>query len=265
MLIRVVIVVIVTSIFMIYGSGLLTILSFIGGAMWIAAFDKKQKREELSRREDKLHQVRTQLLYNDLHISQEYTGKDKNSSIILDENKKVVYLIKGETKRKFTYQDILQSEILEDGIQSTSTSRTSQIGSALVGGLIAGVPGLIIGGLSGKQNTINKVKKIDLRIIVNDTNEPIFHLNFLEVEDTFVKKDHPSYQAAIKDANHWHNLISVLIRKADEEDRRNDKNNQQNFQTETNSIDQLVKLSSLLKEGMITEDEYNKQKKKLLG
>jgi len=75
--------------------------------------------------------------------------------------------------RTFSYKDILESEVIIDGETVTKTSRTSQVGGAILGGIFAGGVGAVIGGLSGKTASKEKVKTIQLKIIVNDIKNPL--------------------------------------------------------------------------------------------
>jgi len=97
----------------------------------------------------------------------------------------------------------------------TKTVRSSQIGGALVGGIALGGVGLMIGGLSGKAESTEKVKRIDLRIIVNDTKNPLHDVNFLYIP---TNKESGYYQMSLQKARQWHGIIEVLIRQADTED-----------------------------------------------
>ncbi|MFJ7982229.1 hypothetical protein ACIQ1D_18380 [Lysinibacillus xylanilyticus] len=70
---------------------------------------------------------------------------DLNSTICaIDEQKEEVcffYLddnLKYTTSKKYTYEDILEVEVLVDGETITKTSRGSQLGGALLGGVLAG-------------------------------------------------------------------------------------------------------------------------------
>lgn len=72
----------------------------------------------------------------------------------------------------------------------------------------------------------------------------------------------------MKDARHWHGLMDVLIRRADEDDRMLNNNvPQELIQTSNhNSIaDELIKLSDLKTQGILSDDEFNLQKQKLLS
>lgn len=61
--------------------------------------------------------------------------------------------------------------------------------------------GAVIGGLSAKKTTTNRVTSVDLRVVVNDTREPLHTVRF------------PTRQSA----DHRHALISVIIRRSGED------------------------------------------------
>lgn len=201
--------------------------------------------------------------------TQKIVGIDNNTSIAIDENRKKVCLINFRNKqsRIFSYRDLLSSEIFEDGATVTKTMRGSQIGGALVGTVLLGGVGTIIGGLSGKRKTTGTVNKIDLRVTVNDTKNPVYEINFLSKE---TKKDKQMYQQAIQQARHWHGLIEVLIKRADIED--NQKTNVdvtapliQQASQQSSVADEVKKLADLKASGVLTVQEFEQQKRKLLG
>lgn len=200
----------------------------------------------------------------DFSATQKVIGDDGTTGLAIDEQRKKVCLIDHRQQnvscRVVTYKDLLSSEIFEDGATVTKTVRSSQIGGALVGGLALGGVGAIIGGLSGKTKTSGKVKRIDLRITVNDTQSPLHDVNFLNVE---TKQDGFIYQGAMKAARHWHGLVEVLIRRADTDD-------QENLATisqpQLSSVaDELKKLADLRDSGILSVEEFQQQKTRLLG
>jgi hypothetical protein len=159
----------------------------------------------------------------------------------------------------FDCKDFLQSEVIVDGESVTKTSRGSQIGGAIIGGILTGGVGAIIGGLSGKKNTTDTISKIHLQITVNDTTKPVRTIMYID-EKKSLKKDNPKYKEAHEKAIHWHNLISVLIKRADDNDKLISQTS-----TNSNKIDELSKLAQLRKEGILTEEEFIKEKQILLG
>lgn len=151
--------------------------------------------------------------------TQHIFSTDYKTGLAIDEKKKKICLLEHDGEKSLThvflYEDLLTSEIHEDGNTITQSVRMSQAGSALVGGLLFGGVGAVVGGLSGKTQTSSKIKSIDLRITVADTKKPIYDINILNTE---VSKEDIAYKSAMKNARHWHGLIAVLIKQADAED-----------------------------------------------
>jgi len=86
----------------------------------------------------------------------------------------------------------------------------------------------------------------------------IINIVFLSGEKQNIDMD---YKKAANDAKYWHGLLSVLIKQAEQEDV-----NAKYASSPNNNFvaDEIVKLGELLKKGLITEDEFAAQKKKLL-
>lgn len=182
--------------------------------------------------------------------SQRYTSVNGNDTLSIDEKNKRISFISLTTSenRVYSYHDILKSEILTDGSSVTSTNRASQLGGALLGGLLAGGVGALIGGLSGSTTSRDKVKKIELNIIVNDTVNPVYKIAFLDSEFSTYLKDSQEYKDGYNTAYHCHQLIGVLIRQADNEDKRKEQTNLDSVvkQSQDFSVaDELRKLQQL--------------------
>lgn len=204
------------------------------------------------------------------HVSKKIIGNDGNSGIAIDEQNNSVCLVTGQKNKIIQYKDILESEILKDGESLTKTSRSSQLGGMLLGGLVLGGVGAIIGGLSGKKTNINTIKRIDLKIIINDINEPIFFLNLLNVSNVLsdnegYKKNDDKYLTAIQEARKWNGVISVLIKKADEEDKKKEQTLNNVTNNNLSIADEIRKLKLLLDDGLLTNEEFEIQKIKLLN
>lgn len=198
----------------------------------------------------------------DFNPTEELMGSDLLTGIALDENRNKICLIKKIKKKYefqvFEYRELLSSELLEDGSSISKTSRGSQIGGALIGGLVLGPVGLLLGGLTGKKETIDKITRIDLAIVVNDSSDPRHIINLLNIE---TKKDNYMYQSTINKARLWQSKIEVLIKQADIDDSKN-----KIISNSNNSIaDELKKLSELKISGVLSELEYQQQKRKLLN
>jgi len=204
----------------------------------------------------------------DFTPTQKIMGCDGNSGLSFDESRKKICVIINRggyiSQRIIEYKDIISVEIFEDGSSVTKTVRSSQIGGAVIGGLVLGGVGAIIGGLSGKTETSGKIKRVDLRLILNDTNSPLHDVVLMNIE---AKKESIIYTHAIQQARFWHGLIEVLIKRADAEDRSLQlEGRPAAVAASTLSIaDEIKKLSELHQAGVLTAEEFQQQKNKLLN
>lgn len=202
---------------------------------------------------------------------------DLESAIALDETNKKVCLVQGSGHHQISkiieFKDILSSEIIENDESVIKTQRSSQIGGAIIGGIVLGGVGAIIGGLSGKKHQINKIKNIDLQILINDSKHPIYKINFLSVRKTSsfamnndkddsdgYSKDSGKYKYCISNATKWHSILKVIINNADKENNLNIQNN-----NNLSVSDEIRKLKALKDDGLITDDEFISQKNKVLN
>lgn len=155
----------------------------------------------------------------------------------------------------YSYKDIISSEILQDEVTVTKTDRINQLGGVLLGGLVLGKTGAVIGGLSGKKTSTQSINKIDLLITVNDSENPIHKINIANSWGGMKPVSYLDYEKAL----YWHNLISVLIKQAEQEDNiSNNKNTSQNI------IDDLNKLIELKNKGILTDEEFQKLKEHII-
>lgn len=134
-------------------------------------------------------------------------------SISFNENKEQIYFSNGNEIKQYSFSDIIESRIEENGESITKTSRGSQIGGAIVGGVIAGGVGAVIGGLSGEKKNITKIKSLELVIVVNDTIHPIHKIKLFS--NTGISPTDKNYVSIKEQVEHWHSLMSVFIKQAD--------------------------------------------------
>ncbi|MGF9975334.1 SHOCT domain-containing protein [Viridibacillus arvi] len=205
--------------------------------------------------------------------TQEFTSPNLESYIAIDEDNKKVCIIENKHKNtnswalskslsKFDYKyyvysfdEIIQSEIIKDGVTINKTSRGSQIGGAIIGGALAGGVGAIIGGLGGSSESTSVVNKLELQIAVNNAKKSSYKVIFKSPYDLgeFITGDEE------EKINHWYNLLTLIINRTDE-----------NVVSEktlpsTYVSDELKKLAELKHDGILTEEEFKQQKQKLLS
>jgi hypothetical protein len=151
--------------------------------------------------------------------------------IAIDDQSKQICLIKDELLKFIKYSDVIESEILLEGDTVTKTSRSSQLGGAIVGGLLLGGLGAVVGGLSGKTITSKSLKDVSLKLLINDTSSPVHIIDFMGVtlqphnfKTTFcIEKEErkevsglPDSATALQEAQKWHGLLSVIINQVEQ-------------------------------------------------
>jgi hypothetical protein len=206
--------------------------------------------------------MQNELAKHGVSVTKSIISDDRKVLLAIDEENKCLATVKlnGSTPifKRYDFKDVISSEIVEDGEQIIKTSRGSQLGGAIVGGVLLGGVGAIIGGLSGKKKANDKVKEIKLLITVNDMQSPVYEVYFLKTTPT--KKGSLIYKQAINSANEWHGLISVIVKRSDVEAAASTTGG-----NGKSVADELKKLSELLKEGIINQGDFESQKAKLLN
>jgi len=186
-----------------------------------------------------------------------YLSLSSGISIGFDgQRKKICFLDMMHKPLIYDYTKILQCEVVIDGQTVLRQSTSSTIGRAVLGGILTGGVGALIGGVTGKRTQDEKINNLDLKVVVNDTANPVFKINFLNIK---TQKGSAFYKMCYQKIETWHGIISVLIRQG------------QNDITETSArpspsvADELKKLRELVDNGILTGDEFDKQKAKLIG
>lgn len=209
-----------------------------------------------------------------LEESKVYMAHDYESKIILDDVHKKVMVIENKLSNVailsstlskydfeanvFPYRDILSIEIYVDGASITKTSRSSQLGGALVGGILAGGVGAIIGGTTGTKTTTENIKKIDLLITVNDIQKPIHAINFYSGDIDPTINSVGTAKTAMAICKEWYSILTHIIK-------QDDKKIESDTDTHNNIVQKLKELQELKVEGILTEEEFNTQKNKILN
>ena len=188
-------------------------------------------------------------------------------TFILDDFFKVLTIVSSLSSHTvLNYKDIIDVTYEEDGTTLYTKSASRTVGGALVGGALLGGAGAIVGGLSGNSKQNKVVKSMFIKILVRNTTTPTVSLNINYTGETYQTKNASSktiYDARVRSANQIKDLLSVVIDEG--------KNiSQVPMQPKANQgigsvADELVKLAKLKEQGLLTEEEFNAQKAKLLS
>ncbi len=195
-------------------------------------------------------------------------GYDNRYVFAIDEHSNQIALIKEDNKRMVPFKKIMSVEVIEDNKTIASKSTTRTIGGAVVGGVIAGGTGAIIGGLSGNTNNKKKVSKLSVKIIVRDINDPSLIIDCFDAKTmTYASeietegKGREIYNQCVSHANRIADIISVII---DSEDKKGVSATSMQGKPSDFIADELDKLAKLKEKGILTEEEFNIQKQRLL-
>lgn len=151
----------------------------------------------------------------------------------------------------FDYSEIIDFELIEDGTSITKGG----IGRALVGGAIFGGVGAIVGGTTGKKKTKTTCSKLQIKITLNNMENPIEYINFIQGE---IKTDGVIYRTFYNYAQQVLSALQIICNK-------NQMADKEEIKSPTYSkADEILKLKRLLDEGIITEEEFQKEKQNLL-
>ena len=195
-------------------------------------------------------------------------GKKNRYAFILDSIDRKIYYIDEVKTIDIPFEHIINVEVIEDNtiLSSKSTSRT--VGGALLGGALAGGAGMVVGGLSGDSKQKKKISEVKVKIKVRDYNTPSLTIPcFVGRELAFEGEVEPTdltYQEELQNAQKIADWVSVIIDEVDRLEKQSLK--PQLPSTDKNSVaDELAKLAKLKADGILTDEEFQIQKAKLLN
>lgn len=169
------------------------------------------------------------------------------------------------------YSNIINVTYEEDGNTLFSKSMARTVGGALVGNALMGGAGAIVGGLSGDTSRVRTIQSMNIKILVRNTATPCINLPINRRGEVFNTKDETSkknYQSRIREANAIKDLISVIIDNSSQQSTMKPTSSSQKNKEpipQTGIADELVKLAQLKDVGVLSEEEFQQQKKKILS
>jgi hypothetical protein len=178
--------------------------------------------------------------------------------LLLDEEHKLFKISKMgnllENFRVFSYDELQDYEIYENG--SSVSKGGISAGRAIVGGALAGPAGLLLGGLSGKKKMDSVCDRLSVKFTTNGLHGGVHEIKLITQA---TKKDSFSYKSSVKIADEIIYTFDTILQ---------EQNKINNTTTTTNDnlsvADELLKLKSLVDSGLLTQEEFESQKTKLL-
>lgn len=187
---------------------------------------------------------------------------------IMDDFFKVLVLISDSSHKVFNYTDIIEVSYEENGNQLFTKSTGRTVGGAIVGGVLMGGAGAVVGGLSGNSKQNKEIKSMNVKILLRNTDQTTYTLYFKDssgVLKTKEENDRKLYEKYLKNANRAKDLLSIIIDDARQNAPQIAHVVSQPVASKSPSIaDELTKLAKLKNDGILTEEEFQAQKAKLL-
>lgn len=183
-------------------------------------------------------------------LIEEFNPSKKFTGIQFDTNKKQFMINQGIDKI-FDYKEIVEFELLEDG----ETVTKGGLGRAITGAALFGGVGAVVGGVTAKRKTKSIVTSLKIKITLNDIQYPNTYISLIK---TKVKTDSFLYKSMYKEAQDILSILAIIVK-----ENENITNNI--VENKTSDVDEILKFKKLLDDGIITEDEFNKKKKLILG
>ena len=188
-------------------------------------------------------------------------------AFITDDVNKFFTIVTPDKIHVHRYSDIVSISYEENGSDVFNKS----LGGAVVGGLLFGGVGAIVGGNTAKATQNKEIIVMSIKILLKSTSDSTIILNIFEVgKDGFVLKtkkaaDRMYYEGLMKEVAGIKDIFSIIIDIVDK-DIEQQKSIPTMQQTSTTSIaDELTKLAKLKEQGLLTEEEFDAQKKKILN
>lgn len=191
-----------------------------------------------------------------------------NYNFIMDDFFNVLVIVTPGSYELFNYSDIIEVSYEENGTQLYSKSAMRTVGGAIVGGVLMGEAGAVVGGLSGASKKTMEIRTIDVKILLRNTQRSTCILNFNDSRRVLKIKDNTDnilYEEYQKNANRAKDILSVIIDKARQKPVSPIEQEMLHSAQHPSIADELAKLAKLKSEGILTEEEFNKQKAKLLN
>ena len=181
--------------------------------------------------------------------------------ILIDDSNRRVIFQKGESYTKaYNFSDIIKYEIYENNKNVVE----GNTGTALIGGLFFGEVGAIIGA-SGEREIQGRASILKLIIYLNDLNCTQIEYSYL---DTEIPKNNPDYLDMIKNLQEISGYLEYIMNNVaatESKSANTDTNTSRTTTKEASKKEQLEELKTLLSDGLISEEDFEKKKNQILG
>lgn len=165
------------------------------------------------------------------------------------------------------YEDIVSISYEENGTDIYNKS----LGGAVVGGLLFGGVGAIVGSNTAKTQQKKEVRKMSIKILLKSTSDSTIVLKIYEAGkdgnllETKNASDLQHYEGLMKEVAGIKDIFSIIIDIVDKNLARQKTSPVVQTVSSSSVADELMKLAKLKDAGVLSEEEFDAQKSKLLN
>ena len=199
------------------GSTLFLIIAVGLGIWWLYELNKEIKKRNEALLDETIQKVE-QHPHTRYIISTDYL-----SVLMLDEYSNTLRILEREEideefdKREFDFEELYEIAIVEDGNNIALTSKGGVHGWSLIdGGTKVDIHVNEMEELPEKKEKAKEVKKLMLKLVVDDLADPIVEYVFLDNEQE-IPKELDEYKDIFKECTKWYQKISVIIKRHEHE------------------------------------------------
>ncbi|WP_165964880.1 SHOCT domain-containing protein [Periweissella cryptocerci] len=186
-------------------------------------------------------------------LLQQFTPNEKVAGSLAVDKNNHIFKLPGLTNLPYKFDELRDFELQEDGATVTSGG----VGRAVAFGALTGGVGAIVGGITGRK-TKDVVNELKIKLNINTSNE--IKVEYITLIPKPVKRKSNTYKVATKTTDQILALLQYIV-----DNNSDDEVVAQEVQAAVSPADELRKYKSLLDDGIITQDEFNKKKSELLG
>lgn len=225
-----------------------------------------QAKEELAIMEasnQKIEASKKDLVSAGFQIEKEAREPSGNFYLAIDPKNKRWVLVIPNLPHPYIYKfkELISYELVDDG----ETTYSSNTGKAIVGGLLFGAAGAVVGAASKKKvKTTCKDMHIDLNINVIKSPMQVLQI----INDAEISRDSELYKQNLAFAKNVMAMLAYIKENAEPSELEEPHPEQKQLEgpQETGDIyAEIEKLHALKEKGIITDEEFQKKKRSLLG
>lgn len=232
-------------------------------AICSGADQAKEKLAIMEASNQKIEASKKDLVSAGFQIEKEAREPSGNFYLAIDPKNKRWVLVIPNLPHPYVYKfkELISYELVDDG----ETTYSSNTGKALVGGLLFGAAGAVVGAASKKKvKTTCKDMHIDLNINVIKSPMQVLQI----INDAEISRDSELYKQKLAFAKNVMAMLAYIKENAEpsEPEETHPEQKQLEIQQRTGDIyAEIEKLHTLKEKGIITDEEFQKKKRSLLG